>query len=55
MQSEAMLAERARAEALLVKARRDSGNPELTLIEAEQWWNQRRAAMGLGPSRWPSA
>lgn len=40
-------AEQARAEALLVKARRDTGNPDLTLDEAEAWWRE-------GGSSWVS-
>ncbi len=47
-------AEQARAEALLVKARRDTGNPDMTLDEAEAWWQQRRVEMGL-PASWQSS
>jgi len=43
----------ARAEALLTMARRETGQRDLSLAEAEQWWAARRDEMGL-PSRWPS-
>ncbi len=38
-------------EALLVMARRESGNSSMTLDEAERWYHSQRAARGEGPSR----
>ena len=38
-------------EALLVMARRESGDPAITLDEAERWYHSQRAARGEGPSR----
>ena len=43
----------ARAEALLTMARRETGQRDLSLAEAEDWWAAQRDEMGL-PSRWPS-
>ena len=38
-------------EALLVVARRESGDSSMTLEEAERWYHGQRVARGLGPSR----
>lgn len=43
----------ARVEALLTMARRETGQPDLSLVEAEEWWAAKRDEMGLR-SRWPS-
>lgn len=43
----------ARAEALLIMARRETGQPKLSLAEAGEWWAAQRDVMGR-PSRWPS-
>ena len=42
-------------EALLGMARREAGNPSMTLEEAEQWYKAQRVASGAGPSRLSSA
>ena len=41
-------------EALLGMARREAGNPLMTLEEAEEWYQARRIASGHGPSRMSS-
>jgi hypothetical protein len=46
-------ADQARAEALLMMARRESGNCDMTLAEAEEWWSAECDRLGL-ESRWPS-
>ena len=46
-------AQQARDEALLAMARCESGQPEMTLAEAEQWWSAECARLGL-ENRWPS-
>ncbi len=38
-------------EALLVMARRESGDPSMTLGDAQRWYHGQRAARGEGPSR----
>ena len=48
-----MAADEARSEALLTMARRETGQPDLTLAAAETWWSDQRDEMGL-PSQWRS-
>ena len=38
-------------EALLVMARRETGDASMTLNDAERWYHGQRAARGEGPSR----
>ena len=38
-------------EALLVMARRETGDSSMTLDDAERWYHGQRAARGEGPSR----
>lgn len=39
------------AAALLVMARRETGDPSMTLDDAARWYRAQRAARGDGPSR----
>jgi hypothetical protein len=38
-------------EALVGMARRETGDPSMTMNGAERWYNEQRAAAGVGPSR----